>query len=210
MDKILHDAEIVTEYTELIRKFRHIQGFLHPEEGFTLMKFAEEGPGTGEIVEIGSWMGKSTAWLAIGAQKKSNAKVTAIDHFKGSPEHQPGQPFSSEELKQNGTTFHKFIENINSLGLIDYVDTIIATSEEAVKNWTKTIRLLFIDGNHSYENTKQDFCLWFPFVCNKGIICFHDVGTWEGCTKFYQELIQSSNKVREIADVLTLRVVQKI
>ena len=96
------------------------------------------------------------------------------------------------------------------MGLVDYIEPIQASSEEAVRNWKKAIRLLFIDGNHSYENTKQDFLLWSPFVCNGGIICFHDIGDWEGCTKFYKELILSSKEVKEVGSVGSLRVVQKL
>lgn len=209
MDRIFSDIKIAAEFENLLIKFQHIEGWLRPIQGFTLMKFAAEGPGVGAIVEIGSFLGKSTCWLAAGAKKNNRETVIAVDHFKGSPENQPGQQYENQTLKQAGTTFDKFLENIKSVDLGDYIEPIVASSEEAAKNWQKPIRLLFIDGDHSYESTKQDFALWFPFVCEAGIVCFHDIGTWDGCTKFYNELIQSSKEVKEIGVVGSLRVVRK-
>lgn len=210
MNNIFLEIKIAVEYAELQKKLEHIEGWLHPLQGFTLLKLAEEGPGVGEIVEIGSMLGRSTCWLATGSKKAHREKIIAIDHFIGSPEHQPGQQFECNTLSQDGTIFYKFIENLKSVGLVDYIEPIQASSEEAAKNWKKTIRLLFIDGDHSYEKTRQDFLLWSPFVCKEGIICFHDIGAWEGCTKFYEELLQSSKEVKEIGSVGTLRVVQKL
>lgn len=210
MNNIFLDIKIVAEFVDVHMKLEHIEGWLSPIECFALLKLAEVGPGVGEIVEIGSMLGKSTCWLATGSKKTHREKIIAIDHFIGSPEHQPGQQYECKTLSQEGTTFHKFIENLKSVELVDYIGPIQASSEEAAKNWKKAIRLLFIDGNHSYENTKQDFLLWSPFICNEGIICFHDVGEWEGCTKFYEELILSSKEVKEIGSVGTLRVVQKL
>lgn len=40
------------------------------------------------IVEIGSWKGKSTIWIANGSKDGRNIKVYAIDPHIGSSEHQ--------------------------------------------------------------------------------------------------------------------------
>lgn len=210
MGDIFFDVKVVADYTKLQHKLNHIEGFINPIEGFTLLKLAEEGPGAGAIVEIGSLIGKSTCWLvATGAKRAFREKVTAIDHFEGSPEHQTGQNFELQVLSEEGTTFNKFIENIKSQDLYDYIEPIQTSSEIAAKDWNRSIRLLFIDADHSYESTKKDFLLWFPFICDGGIICFHDIGAWKGCTQFYQELLASSYKVKEIASVGSLRAVQK-
>ena len=49
---------------------------------------------------------------------------------------------------------------------------ITKTSEEAVKDWTKSIGVLFIDGNHN--EVKKDFELWEKFVAKGGYILIHD------------------------------------
>lgn len=41
--------------------------------------------------------------------------------------------------------------------------------------WEKTIDVLFIDGDHSYEMAKADFTRFEPFVRPGGLIYMHDV-----------------------------------
>ena len=71
-----------SDYPILENRFKKIEGFLFPLEGYTLMMLAANGAGEGEIVEIGSYKGKSTCWLATGSKGAGREKVTAVDHFK--------------------------------------------------------------------------------------------------------------------------------
>src|SRR5206468_3092487 len=57
----------------------------------------------------------------------------------------------------------------------DWVDPIVATSEDASKAWSgQPIRLLFIDGLHSYEGVSFDIRDWVPRVMPGGVIVFDD------------------------------------
>ena len=59
------------------------KGWLHPEEGPTLRRYAAatEGP----YLELGTYCGKSTLW--IGAAARTNGTVLfTVDHHRGSPE----------------------------------------------------------------------------------------------------------------------------
>ena len=48
-------------------------------------------------------------------------------------------------------------------------------SREVYKTWDKgEIKLLFIDGDHSYEGVKADVENWYPLVSSPGTILFHD------------------------------------
>jgi len=191
------------------QRFRSIQGYLHDAEGYLLMLLAEHGPAEGVCLEIGSFMGRSTAFLAEGARRAGGARVVAVDHFEGSPEHQPGGTHECAEIAQTGTTFDRFQENLRSAGLLPQVEPIRAGSAEAAADWTGPIRLLFIDGDHSYEATRQDFELWSPHVSEGGFVAFHDVGAWPGVTKFYQQLREQSQDFQHVFAVNSLRVMQR-
>ncbi|MBI3462517.1 MAG: class I SAM-dependent methyltransferase [Planctomycetes bacterium] len=199
----------IAEFHALQKKFASIQGWLDDVEGYALLLLAAEGPGVGAIVEIGSYMGRSTAFLAAGAKRAGRERVTAVDHFKGSPEHQAGKSVESKVLLAEGTTLHRFQKNMVRMGLEDYVNTIVGTSEEAVRNWTDPVRLLFIDADHSYAASKGDFELWSPFVVPQGVVCFHDINHWPGVTQFYRELMGSTTDYREIATVRSTKVIQR-
>lgn len=112
MKDINHDLSVIDEYVRLATALSSVEGFLDPREGYLLCRLAAEGPGLGAIVEIGSYCGRSTAFLAAGSKSAGREKVIAIDHFHGSIEHQAGQYFASLVLAREGTTFHRFRANL--------------------------------------------------------------------------------------------------
>jgi predicted O-methyltransferase YrrM len=193
-----------SEYPVFANQFGKIEGFLFPLEGYTLMMLAAHGAGEGQIVEIGSYKGRSTCWLASGSKGAGRERVTAVDHFK-SPVLRPGLP-----ADQEWTSLDEFKENIKLMGFEDDVRGIVANSETAVKSWDQSIRLLFIDGDHSYEASKLDFECWSPFVIKNGYVVFHDIEVWDGVTRFYNELRSRSEDFVEVFTVMSLRVMQRI
>ena len=208
-DPIMYRLHTVFEYYENEVVMSKLEGFLYEMQGFTLMVLAEQGPGAGAIVEIGSFKGKSTGWLAKGTKKASREKVVAIDAFTGSPEHQPGMGCEDHDIVRIGNTLEAFKRNIAAIGVDDYVETIVAKSEDAVAAWKGPIRLLFIDADHSYEASKQDFDLWTPHVVCGGLVCMHDIGHWAGVTEFYENEVKRNPAYREVLNVMGLAVLEK-
>ena len=48
------------------------------------------------------------------------------------------------------------------------------TSDKVANDWNRSIDILFIDGDHSYEGAKRDWDLFSPFVKPFGSVIFHD------------------------------------
>lgn len=208
-DAIMYRLRNVFEFYEQSVAISELEGWLSDIQGFTLMVLAEQGPGIGAIVEIGSFKGKSTCWLALGAKKARREKVVAIDPFTGSPEHQKGMANEDHDIVSSGSTFEAFQRNIAFFKITDYVEPIVARSEDTVLTWTKPIRLLFIDGDHSYEASKRDFDQWSPHVVPGGLIALHDIGEWDGVTEFYKTEVKTNPKYREVLNVMGLAVVER-
>jgi MMP 1-O-methyltransferase len=209
MEPVFSALQYVFDFARYEEELHPVGGFLNSLEGYTLMLLASEGPAVGEIVEIGSYMGRSTCFLAKGSKSMRREKVTAVDHFVGSPEHQKDGSAESPTLLEEGTTFNRFQANIEAAGVADYVTPIVASSEEGVQDWNQPIRLLFIDGDHSYEESKKDFELWSPYVVPGGLVCFHDIEQWPGVTQFYKELIATNLEFEGFFTALSLAIVQK-
>lgn len=197
------------EFYQMSIRTRDIDGWLDDMQGFVLSLMAEQGPGVGAIVEIGSFKGRSTAWLAYGAKSAGREKVTAIDPFTGSPEHQPGQEWADSDLAVLGSTLPVFGENLRKLDLFDHVNPVVSTSADAAKEWNDPIRLLFIDGDHSYEGSKLDFESWTPHVVPGGLVAIHDIGHWDGVTRFYRELMSTTDDYEEVLELFGLVVLEK-
>jgi predicted O-methyltransferase YrrM len=189
LDLIRNHLQTIESYDQVVARFAGVEGFLKPKEGFALMLLAMRGPGQGAIVEIGSFKGRSTCFLALGAKLAGREKVTAIDHFQGSPEHQKGQPFEDAAIAAVGSTLPTFHANLAAADLGEQVEVMQMSSRDAAADWTRPIRLLFIDGDHGYDETKHDFELFAPHVVPDGVICFHDVGPWPGVTRFFRERV---------------------
>lgn len=198
-----------TDYWLLTDKFKDIEGYLDPIEGFALHTLAAYGPGDGEVVEIGSLYGRSTCYLATGNAKNGRGFVYAVDTFAGSAEHQAGGEGEQEAIVKDGSMLKMFLRNIAVKRLDDRVKPIVSTSTAAALEWQLPVRLLFIDGDHSYEGTRDDFMSWAPYVVESGLIAFHDVSTWKGVTRFYKEIIQAENW-KEVLSIGTLRVIQRL
>ena len=143
-----------------------ISGWLTEHEGIFLEKATASLRKTqGAIVEIGSYLGKSTVHLARGREI-----VYAIDPHKGI--------FSGGST---GSTKKQFLVNLDSAGVKAFVKPIIKTSKEASKAWTKPIKFVFIDGLHDKNHALEDFHLWSPYLVSGGIVAMHDSFCgWEG------------------------------
>src|SRR3989442_10815319 len=126
-----------------------IGGWLADHEGRPLYELARRCTGRGVIVEIGSWKGRSTIWLASGSKAGSAVSVHAIDPHVGSPEHRSGGiPVA---------TFDEFRANVARAGVDDIVVPLVKPSLEVAASFQRPVELLFIDGDHSYEAVLADF-----------------------------------------------------
>ena len=179
-----------------------VDGWLSEGEARYLYALARQGPGKGAIVEIGSWKGKSTIFLAAGSMKASREKIHAIDHHKGGPD-QEGLGY--KDIDTQG----EFRKNIRNAGVENHVVPVIMGSVEAIQNWNEPIRLLWIDGNHDYEAVKNDFLLWEPYVIDGGVIAFHDTYAWEGPRRVVAQYLLNSNRFTILGFIDTITAVKK-
>lgn len=199
---------------ELAARFADVGGWLHPAEGIALTLLAAAGDGYGRIVEVGSFRGLSTCWLATGSQtslRGDRELIYAVDHFQGSVDMAKGGKYEDPGLVRDGTTFPVFEENLRRLGLWGLVRPVVSDSLSAARTWENgPIRLLFIDADHEYEAVKADFWAWRGHVCEGGCIAFHDYGVFDGVTKFYDQLKGGVFGYKEVLAVQSLRVVQRL
>lgn len=203
MKAVIQNLRSAAEFLQYSEKFDKIPGFLFNIEGYLLLLLARHGPQEGEVVEIGSFMGRSTCWLATGLALAGRGKVTAIDTFQGSPEHQ-ADPHLKKVLEE-GKLFDGFTAVIEQHGLAGQVRPLVGDSHQVAQTWDKPVRLLFIDGDHSYEGVSRDFADWEKHVIPGGVVCFHDVGVWDGVTAFYKENLRKNPAYHEVVGVDSLR-----
>jgi predicted O-methyltransferase YrrM len=167
-----------------------VQGMLTDESCEFLFTIVFSQSLRGDVIEIGSWQGRSTIYLARGAKLSKNGVVYAIDHFMGNPGYERHYKVDKDDLSDLRGSF---INNIERAGVSDVVNLLNMESANAagvLKNKKVQARLLFIDGNHSYDAVKKDFDNYFDLVLPGGVIIFDDYSRdFSGIVKFIKELI---------------------
>jgi MMP 1-O-methyltransferase len=189
-----------TVTTDELRNLTAADGWLRDGEGELLFRLARSCQGRGAIVEIGSWKGKSTIWLAKGSMASDSVKVWAVD------------PHTGSEALGRVNTFEEFKRNIMSAGLGEMVTPIVQPSQEAAAGFKAPIELIFIDGAHDYASARADFDAWFPKVVDGGTVAFHDVldPACDGPRRVVLECVCSSRKFGGVRLVRSIAYAAKV
>lgn len=148
-----------------------LEGLISPEVGERLASLAMRVPSEHAIVEIGSYRGKSTCYLAAGARTGNGAHVFAIDPWdsKGNATGRFG--FA------NPATRYAFSAQVESMELGGSITPLRAFSAEIAPHWLKPIGLLYIDGSHTERDVARDWELWSPHLAPKCMVAFDDYRT---------------------------------
>jgi predicted O-methyltransferase YrrM len=183
------------EFLRIARQFKQDDMGSFPERGY-LYQLAADAPVNAQVVEIGSWMGASTCFLAAGL-KGDGAKIYAVDNFQGLSLCGEDVAWYQRHFQKLGTgsTLDIFNANFAALGLSARTEPVVNDSLAAAQSLTDklgTIDLMFIDGDHSYEGCKADIEAWLPFMKQGGVMAFHDFGSRaSGVTKAIFETIKA-------------------
>lgn len=152
----------------LLREIETVEGYLSPNEIRFLALLAAVPTADGEILEIGSFKGKSTIILAKSAALTDNAKVHAVDPMIAPSETDP-------DLKGDASSFPDFQKNIEKHKVAENIEFHQNFSFELAEKWNKPLRFLWIDGDHTYKGTKLDFDGFAEHLSDGAIVAIHDV-----------------------------------
>lgn len=155
-----------------------IKGFLATDEGLALYRYTLEVCARGPCLEVGSYCGKSTIYLGTACQRKDSV-LYALDHHRGSEEHQVGEEYYDPDLYDDQIkgidSFKEFRKTIGQAGLTETVIPIVSSSTVVSKRWVTPLALVFIDGGHSMEAAMADYRSWAGHIMHQGILAIHDL-----------------------------------
>ena len=177
------------ERTGLVRLTGTIPGMCGEEKMVALMEVMRRAP-EGDIVEIGSWWGRSAALLVLLARRYGIGPVLCVDPWEGAAMHQGNALLDSTSIRLDTEEALRIFEiNLSPLagGHLNYLR---ARSAQAARHYAPglevrtaafgstryagTIAVLHIDGNHAREEVESDVALWTPHVRPGGWIIFDD------------------------------------
>ena len=119
-----------------------------------------------KFVEIGSWKGKSSAYMAVEiANSNKNIDFYCVDTWEGSIEHKNNTEISM--------LYDIFLNNMKSIE--SYYTPLKMKSLDAVSKFEdSSLDFVFIDGSHEYEDVKEDIKAWLPKIKPGGVLAGHD------------------------------------
>ena len=113
-------GEVPAMPEELRRAAEAARGFMPSPEGLALYRAAATYAAAGPVLEIGTYCGKSTIYLAAAASQAGQLVLT-VDHHRGSEENQPGWEYHDASLVDPAVglldTLPQFRSNLAAAGL---------------------------------------------------------------------------------------------
>jgi predicted O-methyltransferase YrrM len=180
--------------------YQKIQGWFAYEFLYTHIVNSCNFKDTYNFVEVGSWKGRSTAYMAVEIVNScKQIKFNCVDTWAGSEEHvDKSNPSYEKLLESPDGLYNHFLENIEPVK--SFITPIRKTSVEASEMFNdNSIDFIMIDAAHDYENVINDIRHWYPKLASGGIISGDDLD-WPGVTKavseyFNDDFLNIENKI---------------
>ena len=157
------------------------KGFMPEDEGDLLHRRALERLPHGPVLEVGTYCGKSAAYLGAAAREVGGdrAVVFSVDHHRGSEENQAGWEHHDPEVVDGDVGLMETLpfarRTLHDAGLSDHVVLVVGRSTTVSRHWATPLSLLFIDGGHAEEHAQADYAGWAHHLLAGGLLVIHDV-----------------------------------
>ena len=156
-------------FDEVQRAVADVEGWMTPGQTRRLGTCARVVPAGGQIVEIGSFRGRSMIVLASAAEP--GVDVVAIDPHAGNDR----GPQEFEGFEDHAALDHDvFNANLAAAGVAGRVRHVRKFSGEALADVPGSIDLLYIDGAHRFGPALDDIRRWSAKVRPGGDLLIHD------------------------------------
>jgi predicted O-methyltransferase YrrM len=199
------DQSLRWKFDPTIKDVPRIRGWLYETEGKALAQLAKDR----NVLEIGSYCGLSTVWMARTAEH-----VTAVDTFESTA--------IPESLRQGfpADTYQEFLGNLKFYKLDDKVTAYRTNSvhlplilgQRRPSPIIGAFNMVFIDAEHTYEAVKQDVEVAKKLMADDCIIAFHDYNDKENAevsayidTELYNDSQYRVTRVLSQDRILALR-----
>jgi predicted O-methyltransferase YrrM len=171
---------------------RKCDGNVRVSELAILALAASHAPPAGEIVEIGTFDGRTALNLAINAPR--DATVMTLDlpadqatalAIEASERQYVDKPAPGARLRSCAARWREPASRVVQLH-----------GDSATFDWSrheKRAGLVFVDGSHAYDYAKRDSETAMRLVRPDGMVFWHDYGVWSGVTQALEELENSAH-----------------
>jgi len=151
-----------------------IHTHLTRHERLMLYRLGLNQPTGAVMVEIGSYLGASSCFLAAAALEIQGARLHCVDTWENEGMSE-GSRDTWQDFQCNTREYQYVIKSHRGRSL------------NIARTFAQRIDLIFIDGDHSYEGCHGDIVNWLPLVKAGGCVILHDLRWAEGVQKVVNE-----------------------
>jgi hypothetical protein len=169
-----------------------LDGLIDEQIGDVLYGYAREVLTEHTIVELGSYRGMSTCYLAAGARDGREAQVYAVDTW--SEDVSDWRASVKDYLPS--PLYSDFESQLRKQRLWSRVTPVIQRSAEAGGTYRgRKVGLLYIDADHHYAAVMADFKAWHRHCAREAVVIFddYDTRTNPGVTRAVHELAEKGH-----------------
>jgi predicted O-methyltransferase YrrM len=146
-----------------------VEGWLSEDQARRLWNAARQLTPPGQIVEIGSFRGRST--IVLSRAVADGIQIVAIDPHAGGDR---GPQEIAPEAERGNSDHELFNANLQRAGVNGRVRHVRRMSDEAHVDVDGPIDLLYVDGAHRYQPARDDIAAWGARVPLGGTLLVHD------------------------------------
>jgi predicted O-methyltransferase YrrM len=177
-----------SDLSSVLAAVRDVEGWMTDDQARRLLEAARAVPSGGQIVEIGSYRGRSTIVLA-----RAGRSVVAIDPHAGNDR----GPQEIEGYATEAESDHAaFMANLARAGVSERVRHLRLPSSGAHDEVRGEVDLLYVDGAHRYRPARDDIRDWGARVAAGGTMLIHDGFSSIGVTLATLRLLVPSRSFR--------------
>lgn len=142
-----------------------------PEEITALYTYLYQNTDINHVMEIGSKMGGTfELWCYLAAGKKISVDLPGGGHGGWMMK---DHPYLGDPYKKRNKYFKKRYHHVHMITGDSHNNSTFTKVNETLDG--DYLDLLFIDGDHTYEGIKADYCMYSSRVKSGGHIVFHDI-----------------------------------
>ena len=154
-----------------------IHTFTTVDELIKLHEIAVSCPQKANVVEIGSYLGASTSYIAAGLSGKK-AIIYCIDTWQN-------------ETMPDGLrdTYKAFSDNL-AISSPEIIKIRKKSNEVTPTDLPNLVDFAFIDGDHSFKSVQNDVQLLEPLMAKNSVLAFHDVLYFQGVSQIIGDVLK--------------------
>ena len=140
-----------------------------------------------KMIEIGSYMGESTH---IFGSCGLFTEINCIEPFSGTENFNDKNNHTWEEVwEEYDTNIRQFKDIVKLHEDYSYDEKVLSKFNDDEYDF------IYVDGNHSFESTRQDFELYIPKIKSNGVLGGHDYQQGFGVDDALEEICDPSNLI---------------